>query len=232
MGDDSMFPSLKPRRGTAIPLISGGLDSTITTAWASQCFESTTPIFIDRRQSALVAEKESVNAVCKELKLSDCLEVVNIPFGWYVEEKRKGKKPFPHARNLILMSIASSLVAIRFDQGIILGRGSILTGFNKEDTDDTSEDFVSSFNECLKAAIGFNQDGKIGVEAPFHKCSKSQMLTFAKENSWHGLLRHTWSCYEDREKHGRRHCGKCPACIRRTRAFKEAGLEDPTEYEE
>ena len=40
-------------------------------------------------------------------------------------------------------------------------------------------------------------------------------------------LGRTWSCY----KGGARHCGRCGTCVERREAFAEAGLPDPTVYE-
>ena len=37
----------------------------------------------------------------------------------------------------------------------------------------------------------------------------------------------TWSCY----KGGEFHCGKCGTCTERKKAFKLAGVKDPTVYE-
>ena len=38
----------------------------------------------------------------------------------------------------------------------------------------------------------------------------------------------TYSCY----KGGEKHCGKCGTCRERIEALHDAGIEDPTEYEE
>lgn len=38
----------------------------------------------------------------------------------------------------------------------------------------------------------------------------------------------TYSCY----KGGEKHCGKCGTCVERKEALHDAGIEDPTEYEE
>jgi 7-cyano-7-deazaguanine synthase len=38
----------------------------------------------------------------------------------------------------------------------------------------------------------------------------------------------TWSCY----KGGERHCGKCGTCVERHEALLEAGIDDPTTYDD
>ena len=37
----------------------------------------------------------------------------------------------------------------------------------------------------------------------------------------------TYSCYEGNPKH----CGTCPTCVNRIEAFRQAGIQDPVEYE-
>ena len=38
----------------------------------------------------------------------------------------------------------------------------------------------------------------------------------------------TWSCYRGGDKH----CGKCGTCVERKEALSDAGIDDPTEYED
>ena len=38
----------------------------------------------------------------------------------------------------------------------------------------------------------------------------------------------TYSCYKGHEKH----CGKCGTCTERKESFEQAGIPDPTKYEE
>ena len=66
----------------------------------------------------------------------------------------------------------------------------------------------------------------IRIEAPYTGISKTDI---AKRGAKLGInYAETWSCY----KGGEKHCGKCGTCMERKEAFREAGLTDPTIYEE
>ena len=39
----------------------------------------------------------------------------------------------------------------------------------------------------------------------------------------------TWSCYDPTP--GERPCGRCDSCLLRKKGFREAGVQDPTQYE-
>lgn len=55
---------------------------------------------------------------------------------------------------------------------------------------------------------------------------KKDLIHFANGKD-KDILKETWSCY----KNGERHCGICDSCRNRKKAFVEAGIDDPTDYE-
>jgi 7-cyano-7-deazaguanine synthase len=65
---------------------------------------------------------------------------------------------------------------------------------------------------------------EIRIEAPFSNLQKSEVLKIGKQLGVPFEL--TWSCYRNEEKH----CGRCESCMNRKNAFKEAKIDDPTEY--
>ena len=69
-------------------------------------------------------------------------------------------------------------------------------------------------------------DTKIKIRAPLSSVSKSDLIKIGTSLGVPFQL--TWSCYLD----GTIHCGKCESCMNRKKAFKEAGVVDPTEYAE
>ena len=64
----------------------------------------------------------------------------------------------------------------------------------------------------------------IEISSPFSDLEKSGIIKAAVEL---GVpLEKTWSCYLN----GPVHCGACESCHNRQKAFKDAGIPDPTEY--
>jgi 7-cyano-7-deazaguanine synthase len=82
--------------------------------------------------------------------------------------------------------------------------------------------FYKSFQTAARLATG--QD--ILIEAPFAETPKSAILRLGSRLGVPFEL--AWSCYLN----GSKHCGKCESCINRKKAFREAAMPDPTEYNE
>jgi len=65
------------------------------------------------------------------------------------------------------------------------------------------------------------------VWTPCMWLTKAEEIELMKSLGKLDWLKFTYSCYRGKRKS----CGRCPSCEKRIRAFKEAGIVDPIEYE-
>ncbi len=120
-------------------------------------------------------------------------------------------------RNAIFLSIAVAYA-------VSIGATKIFYGAQGSDEPfypDCRKEFYKSFETTARLGTG----EEITVEAPFSDVPKSAIMKRGLELGVPFEL--TWSCYLD----GPKHCGKCESCMNRKRAFKEAQIQDPTEYD-
>lgn len=82
------------------------------------------------------------------------------------------------------------------------------------------------FVDAARRTVELGTDGAVTVDAPFVTMSKTAIV--ARGFDLNAPLDLTWSCYEGRQAH----CGQCGTCVERREAFTEAGVTDPTRYEE
>ena len=121
-------------------------------------------------------------------------------------------------RNAIFLSLA-----VAYSQSI--GCDVVFYGAHHSDRGvypDCRAEFVSAFEEAERLATG---NERLTIAAPFVDMDKSGIV---KLGSRLGVpFKDTWSCYVG----SRVHCGTCSSCRERKRAFIEAEVADPTEYE-
>lgn len=85
-------------------------------------------------------------------------------------------------------------------------------------------DCTPEFIGAMANAIFIGSYMKIRLHTPIMWSSKTDVVLMGNEL---GVpYANTWSCYAGGEKH----CGECPTCYARHKAFKEAGILDPTTY--
>ncbi len=84
---------------------------------------------------------------------------------------------------------------------------------------DATPRFFRSLAGCLSEALG----APIRVLAPLRRMTKAQLIRHAAG----APLALTFSCLQPR---GLAHCGRCNKCAERRRAFRLAGMTDPTRY--
>lgn len=82
------------------------------------------------------------------------------------------------------------------------------------------------FAEAMDRAARLADWNTVGVISPFIRMTKADIARRGAELVVPFEL--TWSCY----KGGERHCGRCGTCVERAEAFAEAGVADPTFYDD
>lgn len=139
-----------------------------------------------------------------------------IPEGHYADESmRSTVVPF---RNGIMLSIAAGLAESRgLDNIMIANHGGDHAIY---------PDCRDAFIVALDHAICSGTYRGVHILAPYTNHDKTYIAKRGAELGVDFSL--TYSCY----KGGEKHCGKCGTCVERKEAFHNAGLIDPTKYEE
>lgn len=139
-----------------------------------------------------------------------------VPEGHYTSTAmRSTVVPF---RNGIMLSIATGIAASRGLRGVLIA--------NHSGDHAIYPDCRPQFIEAMVTAMQSGTDGQVALIAPYTALTKADI---ARRGAQLGVdFSLTYSCY----KGGDRHCGKCGTCVERKEAFREAGIEDPTNYEE
>lgn len=139
-----------------------------------------------------------------------------IPEGHYAAENMKSTVvPF---RNGIMLAIACGLAESRNLDCVFIA--------NHAGDHAIYPDCRATFIESMNEAMAYGTYNNVNIVAPFTHLTKGQIAAIGGKL---GIdYSKTYSCY----KGGEKHCGKCGTCVERKEAFVDAGIEDPTDYEQ
>jgi 7-cyano-7-deazaguanine synthase len=206
--------------------LSGGPDSAVVAYWAKKQGYNLSAITFKYGQ---IASKEIQNAQKIAERLRVPLRVIDLSTlkGIFGEVSSLCNQKIPMTsnfsqpiivpfRNAIFLSVAVSYAASISANKIFYGA----QGSDEPFYPDCRREFYKAFE--IAACLGTGEE--ISIEAPFSGKPKSETIRIGAELGVPFEL--TWSCYLN----GYKHCGECESCVNRKRAFKEAGLYDPTEY--
>lgn len=211
-------------------ILSGGMDS--VTLLYDKKDEIAVAVTFDYGSNHNKREEEFAKYHCNELGIehiiipltfihdyfkSSLLEGASaIPDGHYEDETMKSTVvPF---RNGIMLSVACGLAESRELEKVLIanhfGDHAIYP--------DCRKGFIDAMSEAMKCGTYKG----ITIDAPYTTITKTDIAKIGKSL---GIdYSKTYSCY----KGGEKHCGKCGTCVERKEALRDAGIEDPTEYEE
>ncbi len=222
----------------AVVLLSGGLDSAVAAAIASSEGFEVHALTVDYGQRH-AKEIKAAKALAKALGAADH-RLIKVPLadfgGSALTDKRmriptsRSKKEigrdipatYVPGRNTVLLSIALSWAEALDADAVFIGAHSVdYSGYP-----DCRPEYLEAFEKVSSLGTRRGVEGRpVRIEAPLVRMDKSQIIERGKELKVPFEL--TWSCYLGGEKA----CGRCDSCLIRLNAFREAGMEDPIEYE-
>ena len=120
-------------------------------------------------------------------------------------------------RNGIMLSVACGLAESRGLKRVLIANH----GGDHAIYPDCRPQFVSAMDAAMRAGTYAG----VQLVAPYTDISKADIV---RRGAQLGVdYGHTYSCYRG----GEHHCGTCGTCTERKEAFSEAGIPDPTIYE-
>ena len=220
---------------SAVCLLSGGLDSATTLAYARREGFDCYALSFDYQQRHRV-ELEAAAKVAASLGAKQHLTVpIDLRlFGGSaltseIEVPKSGvgtgiPVTYVPARNTIFLALALAWAEV-------LGAADIFIGVNAIDYSgypDCRPEFIAAFERMANLATKTGVEGRtrIQIHTPLIKLSKSEIIKLGRELGVDFRLTH--SCY-DPDDLGRP-CGLCDSCRLRLKGFAHAGLQDPLQY--
>lgn len=226
----------------AVVLLSGGLDSTTTLAIArSQGFDcyALTVAYGQLHRTELDAARRVADSLgatqhhVMDLDLAPLAHSALTDRNLAVPKDRSmddigapGDVPVTYvpARNTVLCSLALAWAET-------LGAYDLFLGVNVLDASgypDCRPAFVHAFEQLAQVATRAASSGSFRVHAPLIEMTKADIVRRGMELGIDYSMTH--SCYDPGPGGGA--CGRCDACLLRKKGFAEAGVADPTRYEQ
>jgi 7-cyano-7-deazaguanine synthase len=224
---------MSAKKEVAIVLVSGGIDSCVASAWASQSYELAVlhANYGQRtQQRELQASRDIANFFHAQARLEiDLLHLKQIGGTSLIDphlELPQGEPESQACPTTYVPFRNAQLLAAAVSWAEVIGSNYIFIGVTYEDGahyPDTTKEFLERFSKVVEA--GTKPQTHIEIVAPLINLRKSEVVRLGQElGAPVGL---TWSCYQNTVKA----CGTCLSCVRRLQAFEQAGIKDPIEYE-
>jgi len=219
----------------AVCLLSGGLDSTTSLAFARREGYTCYALSFDYGQrhkveldaaarvaAALEAEQHVIAKISLDAFGGSALTAnIAVPKGRSPQEMADGIPiTYVPARNTIFLSFALAWAEVLESSDIFIGVNALdYSGYP-----DCRPEFIAAYERMANLATKAGVEGRtlLRIHTPLIQLTKAQIVRLAHELAVPFALTH--SCYDPSpEGHP---CGQCDACLLRRKGFEEAGIED------
>ncbi|NTV92892.1 MAG: 7-cyano-7-deazaguanine synthase QueC [Chlorobiaceae bacterium] len=219
----------------AVVLISGGMDSLVTTAIAGRQGYELAALHVNYGQRTCHKELEAFRRIADHYAVGERLEI-NADYLAQIGGSSLTDYSMPiSSADLQGLSIPTSYVPFRnagflsmaVSWAEVIGAERIFIGAVEEDSSgypDCRKVFYDAFNAVI--TFGTKPETRIAIVTPLIEMQKSEIVRKGMELMVPFEL--SWSCYKSEGKA----CGVCDSCALRLRAFERAGMQDPIDYEQ
>lgn len=214
----------------ALVLLSGGQDSTTCLALAKRDCKEVYTLCLDygQRHRVELAQARKIAQLAKvpfqmiDLNFLSQLNPNALVCSDMQIESKAGELPntFVPGRNALFLNVAAMFAYQHQIQMIYIGVCE--TDFSGYP--DCRAGFISSMNQALNLAM----ERDFEIKTPLMHLNKAQTVQLMRDLGHMDWLKESHTCYEGL----RPACGVCPACQLRLNGFRDAGFEDPLEYQD
>ncbi|RTY34808.1 7-cyano-7-deazaguanine synthase QueC [Chlorobium phaeovibrioides] len=218
----------------AVVLLSGGMDSLVTTAIAHNEGLQLAAMHVNYGQRTWQRELESFRSIAGHYGIGELLEVNADFLGTIGGSSLTDHTMAVSGADLQGTAIPTSYVPFRnacflsmaVSWAEVIGAQRLYIGAVEEDSSgypDCRKVFYDAFNKVIE--LGTKPETGIEILTPLIAMQKAGIVEKGMELD--APFRHSWSCYKSEGKA----CGVCDSCARRLRAFELVGVRDPIDYE-
>lgn len=225
---------------TAVVLLSGGMDSTVSAAIAVDRYgaQGVASLHAGYGQRTQVRERRAFESICDfygiERRLIVQLDHLRAIGGSALTDKKINVPEDqlgaagPHGSAIPITYVPfrnAHFLSIAVSWAEVIGAREIYIGAVAEDSSgypDCRPEYYQAFQKTID--VGTRPETQIEIVTPIIGLRKSEIVR--KGTVLGAPLHLTWSCYQSEDAA----CGVCDSCLLRLRAFAEAGIQDPIPY--
>lgn len=217
----------------AIVLISGGMDSLVSTAIAKHDGYDLAALHLNygqrtERKELDCFERITTHYGVQEKLIVDITHLARIGGSSLTDKAIEVSRADIHSKEIPTSYVPfrnANILSIAVSWAEVIGAQRIFIGAVEEDSSgypDCRKEFYAAFNQMIK--LGTKPTTDVQIITPVIDMKKSAIVKLGLEMNVPFEL--SWSCYQENDEA----CGVCDSCALRLRAFQEVGIEDPIAY--